>query len=274
MYVHIRLKHSKEDHFTKSQENLKFSQETECNSCKEMINHRNLKKHLKACEIYGQFFKKDQNNLNCNLCPYNTSARSEMHRHIRIKHRDEIPNNEGNIQSISDQKNCLYCLEMVNENDRNKHNELCLEASKYMSEEMCLICDIEFHTSVEALNHIKKEHIDLIEITEEPSEVIPRPLVKDKVKTDIKEDVFDKEYFNENMNSQDEKFCSDDFNVKRNIQDRPEPVEITTIFKCSMCFKKYLSASDVETHISSFHRIPIEIRKQGCIPTKIIEEIL
>ena len=137
-----------------------------------------------------------------------------------------------------------------------------------------LICDIEFHTSVEALNHIKKEHIDLIEITEKPSAVIPRPVVKDKVKTDIKEDVFDTEYFNENMNSQDEKICSNDFNVKRNIQDKPEPVEITTIFKCSMCFKKYLSASDAETHISSFHRIPIEIQKQGCIPTKIIEEIL
>ena len=279
MYVHIRLKHNKEDLFSKSQE---ISSETECTSCKEMVNHRNLKKHLTACEIYGQFFKKDQNICNCNLCPYNTSSRSEMHRHIRIKHRDEISNeknpissnSEGNIQSISDQKNCLYCLEMVNKNDWNKHNELCIEASKYVNEEICLICDIEFHTSVEALNHIKKEHIDLIEITEKPSEVIPRPVVKDKVKNDIKEDVFDTEYFNENMNSQDKKICSNDFNEKRNIPDRPEPVEITTIFKCSMCYKKYLSASDVETHIASFHRIPIEIQKQGGISTKIIEEIL
>ena len=121
---------------------------------------------------------------------------------------------------------------------------------------------------------IKKDHINIIEITEKPSEVIPRPVVKDKVKTDIKEDVFDTEYFNENMKSQDEQICSNDFNVNRNIQDRPEPVEITTIFKCSMCFKKYLSASDVEKHISSFHRIPIEIQKQGGISTKIIAEIL
>ena len=246
MYVHIRLKHNKEDLFLKSQE---ISSEKKCMNCKEMVNHRNLKKHLKACELYGHVFKKNQNICNCNLCPYNTSSRSEMHRHIRIKHIDEISieknpfsfNSEGNIQSISDQKNCLYCLEMVNKNDWDKHNELCIEASKYVDEQICLICDIEFHVSVEALNHIKKEHLDLIEITEK--------------------------CFNENMNSQDE-------NVNMNIPDRPEPVEVTTIFKCSICYKKYLSAWDVETHISSFHRIPIEIQKQGGISTKIIEEIL
>lgn len=66
-------------------------------------------------------------------------------------------------ESISDEKNCLYCLEMVNKNYWNKHNELCIEASKYFNEEMCLICDMQFHTSVEALNHIKKHHIDIIE---------------------------------------------------------------------------------------------------------------
>ena len=261
MYLHIMLKHSKEDHFTKSQENLKFSQEKECNSCKEMINHRNLKKHLKACEIYGQFFKKDQNNFNCNICPYNTSARNEMHRHIRIKHRDRIPNNEGN--SISDQKNCQYCQKMVNKNDWNKHNELCVEASKYVDGQICLICDTEFQIVVEALNHIKEEHIDLISVTEKPSEIVSRYEVKDKGK----EDIIDPKYFNKNMNSQYE-------NVNLNVSDRPEPVEVTTIFKCPMCYKKYLSAPDVETHISSFHRIPIEIQKQGGISAKIIEEIL
>ena len=184
-----------------------------------------------------------------------------MHRHIRIKHRDKIPNNEGN--SISDQKNCQYCQKMVNKNDWNKHNELCVEASKYVDGQICLICDTEFQIVVEALNHIKKEHIDLISVTEKPSEIVSRYEVKDKGK----EDIIDPKYFNKNMNSQYE-------NVNLNVSDRPEPVEVTTIFKCPMCYKKYLSAPDVETHISSFHRIPIEIQKQGGISAKIIEEIL
>ena len=122
------------------------------------------------------------------------------------------------------------------------------------------LCEIEFQIAVEALNHIKKDHLELIEIIEKQSEIIQRCQVKEKN--------------NANMNRKDEKICSSDFNVNMNIPDRPEPVEVTTIFKCSLCFKKYLSASDVKTHISSFHRIPIEIQKQGGISTKIIEEIL
>ena len=272
VYEHIRLKHNKGIHLANSQENPKFNQEiqleTKCMSCKEMVNHRNLIRHLKACEIYSPFFKKDQNIYNCNLCRSNISSRGEMYKHIRKKHIDEISNeknpirsnSEGNIKSIYDLKNCQYCLEMVYKNDWDKHNELCIEASKYVDEQMCLICEVEFQIAVEALNHIKKDHLELIEIIEKQSEIIQRCQVKEKN--------------NANMNRKDEKICSSDFNVNMNIQDRPEPVEVTTIFKCSLCFKKYLSASDVETHISSFHRIPIEIQKQGGISTKIIEEIL
>ena len=46
--------------------------------------------------------------------------------------------------------------------DLTEDNELCIKASKYVDDEICLICDKEFHTSVEALNHIKKEHIDIM----------------------------------------------------------------------------------------------------------------
>ena len=51
---------------------------------------------------------------------------------------------------------------------------------KYVDELMCLICDIEFHIVVEALNHVKKEHLDLIEITEKQSEIIQKSQVKEK----------------------------------------------------------------------------------------------
>ena len=42
-----------------------------------------------------------------------------------------------------------------------------------------------------------------------------------------------------------------------------EPKELTTIFVCPMCFKKYASLPDVETHISVFHRIPLKVQRQS-----------
>ena len=32
-----------------------------------------------------------------------------------------------------------------------------------------------------------------------------------------------------------------------------EPRELTTIYTCPMCYKKYASLSDLESHISLFH---------------------
>ena len=80
--------------------------------------------------------------------------------------------------------------------------------------------------------------------------------------------------FDVNKDLQEKTTSFSDLNVNMNGQENQEPLEITTIFKCSICFKKYLSSYDVETHISSFHRIPIEVQKQGGVLTKIIKEIL
>lgn len=53
-------------------------------------------------------------------------------------------------------------------------NEFCIEASKFVKDMMCLICDLEFDTLVALINHIKKEHeiMDKVEvIKEKPSDI-------------------------------------------------------------------------------------------------------
>ena len=98
---------------------------------------------------------------------------------------------------------------------------------------------------------------------------------KGEVKTEIKEELID-----ENNPDTDDKTVlnnPDNSNVNTDIFDKPEPTEITTIFKCPICLKKYVSYSDVETHISVFHRIPLEVQKQsilGGVSTAIIQESL
>ena len=65
-----------------------------------------------------------------------------------------------------------------------------------------------------------------------------------------------------------------DSNVDTEMFDNePEPIEITSIYKCPICFKKYASSFDVELHISQFHNIPHEIQKQA-LALAIIEEQL
>ena len=44
---------------------------------------------------------------------------------------------------------------------------------------------------------------------------------------------------------------------------RWEPKEVTQIYTCPMCFKKYASLSDVETHISLFHRISRKVQRES-----------
>ena len=53
---------------------------------------------------------------------------------------------------------CVGCQEMVNKNEWNKHIELCIEASKYVADQMCFICDLEFNSLVTLIDHVKKDH--------------------------------------------------------------------------------------------------------------------
>jgi len=46
-------------------------------------------------------------------------------------------------------------------------------------------------------------------------------------------------------------------------EDLEVPREITELFTCPMCFKKYASHSDMENHIAIFHKIPRKIQRQS-----------
>ena len=60
-------------------------------------------------------------------------------------------------------------------------NEFCIEASKFVKDMMCLICDLEFDTLVALINHIKKEHeiVDKVEVIKEKPSDIDQNCVED-----------------------------------------------------------------------------------------------
>ena len=42
-----------------------------------------------------------------------------------------------------------------------------------------------------------------------------------------------------------------------------EPQEVTVLYTCPMCFKKYASTHDLENHIAIFHKIPKKVQRQS-----------
>ena len=172
---------------------------------------------------------------------------------------------------------------MVHNFDWNKHTELCQEAFKYMDGQTCLICEIEFDSVTEVAKHIKKDHLDIIVVMEKISDVPQKTEVKQevinldeendyispildenksrpktsKIKSEVKEEIIDLDDLNDFTEN-----VSNLNNQTRTI-DRGEPQELTTIYTCPMCYKKYASLSDLESHISLFHRIPKKVQRQS-----------
>ena len=101
----------------------------------------------------------------CSNCDKKFTRKHDAKRHKERFHNKEKPKNikEDLVDTEIDNED----LTEVNVQnglviDLTEDNELCIKASKYNNEETCLICDMEFHTSVQALNHINKEHIDIM----------------------------------------------------------------------------------------------------------------
>ena len=191
-----------------------------------------------------------------------------------------IINNQFNPQLNSKEENylnqsnssseCTLCKEMLDKSNWNKHTELCQEASKYINGQTCLICEIEFDSITEVAKHIKKEHLDIIFVFERQSEV---------PQTNVKEEVIDLVEENDSVSPLIERNNSRPESVKvkpemkeeiiylDNLNEQTEtglePRELTAIHICPMCFKKYASLSDLESHISLFHRIPKNVQRKS-----------
>ena len=164
-----------------------------------------------------------------------------MRRHINYGHQKLKIKGIQSIKKLSVQE-CKHCQEVVNKNNWNKHYEMCIEASKYMDEQTCLVCDTEFDSTIQGVKHIRLEHSDVIGISQENSQ------------KNSKE--------NSKENSLEEINLSDNENEYKTKILRNQPKELTAIFTCPICSKSYGSIPDIETHISAFHRIPRKLQRQ------------
>ena len=268
------LQHLKEKHSIAR--TINASQVANCDFCLEMIDLSVISKHKKFCILYGKFLKRSANAYECKICSSRIVRKGQMYAHIRKRHGNEVQNDAKMNNEESEEKEnhpaekvfkksnnskCMHCDEIIEENDFDSHStKLCEDASNYVNGQKCLICDTEFELPTKAIKHVMANHLDIIQLS--TVEVIPSENI---VGTEIKQEIMDT-----NTDSKNSYLKMDGFL-------KPEPIEITTLFKCPICSKKYLSYSDVETHMSVFHRIPLEVQKQSIqrgVSTAIIKENL
>ena len=275
MYMHLKNKH-------------KISKNSKKSGAKSEVEHTTRKKYDKCVKSNESKDNPDSDaNLGLITCSLNNFKPTIFQQNIDVPENSlldtstdqNIINDQFNPQLNSKEENCMnqsnsstectLCKEMLDKSNWNKHTELCQEASKYMNGQSCLICEIEFDSITEVAKHIKNKHLDIIFVLERQSEVSQTnikevidlveendsvsPLIESnisrpetvKVKPEMKEEII----YLDNLNEQTETGL--------------EPRELTAIHICPMCFRKYASLSDLESHISLFHRIPKKIQRQS-----------
>ena len=293
LYAHIKKKHLDRnppaENKIKSKIDAISNESEKCSDTKviyeENLSHSNDRQEIeydvsmKSCDAEAILEENSSNYLQPNTVIQNIDI-------IRNNLPDvqSVTNSQWNSLLFSEKENvqdknndcteCTHCKEMVGKNSWNEHSWLCQEALKYINEQTCMICEIEFRSKTEVAKHTKKEHLDIIIVMESISEAPKTNVVKEEVidldeEQDCATNVFDSKKFKleaKNIKSEvkEEIINLDDLtdNLVENNQ-KFEPRELTTIFTCPMCFKKYASLTDLETHIALFHRIPKKVQRQS-----------
>ena len=185
--------------------------------------------------------------------------------------------------------------------EKKKPNEFCIEASKFVKDMMCLICDLEFDTLVASINHIKKEHniVDkVIVIKEKPSDIDQnciedyqdyphkKPLnflkniagkFANKVETNNDQTMFDKQEFKENQDSLKKglpcSICNVSFRDQNNLKMHLTRFHGKNKFKCLYCKDRFSRNDHLKHHMKFKCKEKIYVKFEDWQIDKMIEEL-
>ena len=202
-----------------------------------MVHTFNLNKHTELCQEAFKYM----DGQTCLICEIEFNTITDVAKHIKKEHLDII---------IVMEKLSEVSPEAVVKD----------EVIHLAEENNCISPALEKHNlKPETLNVRPEMKEDIIILDEENDFISPivdknkaRPKTS-KIKSEVKEEIIDLDDLNE---------CTENVS-NMNDQKRWEPLEITTIYTCPMCYKKYASLSDLESHISLFHRIPKKVQRQS-----------
>ena len=210
---------------------------TECTHCQEMVYNFNWNKHAELCQEAFKYM----DGKTCLICEIEFNAIKDVAKHIKKEHLDII-------------------IVMEKLSEVSPETVVKDEVAHLAEENHCISPALEKHNlRPETLNVKPKMKEDII-ILDEENDFISSFIDKNKARPEtakIKSEVKEEIIYLDDLND-----CTEIVS-NMNGQKWAEPHELTTIYTCPMCYKKYASLSDLESHISLFHRIPKKVQRQS-----------
>ena len=135
-------------------------------------------------------------------------------------------------------------------------------ASKFIKERLCLICDVESESTSEAVKHMKEYHMSII--SEQSNQKLQDEKLKNEygnVSLDLKiQDVFQVRNLSNDVVVKELFELDSDSQIlpQLNPNEILDKIESSSKFICQLCFVSYVTLQDLESHLSSFHRISLQ----------------
>ena len=139
-----------------------------CPNCQESFLFRNkafINAHVKACEKSSLLITEiSDGGFICNICSYITSKsnRCEMWIHMKKEHFKEIHMKQSMKEDSFENNIEMEVVKSEEITGGVNYSESSFEASKYIMNQTCLVCDYVFQTTPEVLNHVEDKHLNII----------------------------------------------------------------------------------------------------------------
>ena len=219
-----------------------------CNFCGLEIDQKVLDRHIKSCKQYHNLFKIDHQTkyFICLTCDRSFTRRRNIIQHLKIMHSEKVM-----AKSLSDiSVNSEHMIFEPNINIETQEIGIVTQENEIVTQENEIVTkENEIETREKEIETQENEIVK----QENGIETQEKMIETQKNKVETQEKVLETQ-------EKEIKTQEKEVETKEGLNE-VEPQELTKIFKCQMCLRKYVSYRDVEVHIQIFHQIPIKIQK-------------
>ena len=153
-------------------------------------------------------------------------------------------------QKKCNMKSCKYCKSGVIQDEHLGHEDKCAEASKYIGQDSCIICDLQFSNLSTVFKHVLEEHLNNDSSRTSSSSASDIQITKVESNYPVaKREEFMLEQSSAPM------FMSFGGTGQAEQED---PRIVHKLYKCPICLKCLLFLQHAQDHITRFHHIPVQ----------------
>ena len=151
-------------------------------------------------------------------------------------------------QKKCNMRSCKYCKVGVIQDEHLGHEDKCAEASKYIGQDSCIICDLQFSDVGTVFKHVVEEHLN-----------------NDSSRTSSHSDIQITKVESNYPVAKREEYLLEESSTPMFMpfggtgqDDQEDPRIVHKLYKCPICLKCLLFLQHAQDHITRFHHIPVQ----------------